>query len=81
MDGSCSSPGVGVWWVVLSYAVAVLAVGFHLWHGVWGAFATLGLNTSIRRRRHLNVVAMTVAAVVTFGFLMPSFSILFGWVD
>ncbi len=72
--------GFGVWWVTLSYAVALLALGFHLRHGFWSAFATLGANTSLRRRRILNILATIVALVITVGFLIPPLVILFGWV-
>lgn len=72
--------GFEIWWVVLSYTIALLAVAFHLRHGVWAAMASLGANTSQRRRRHLNVLATLVAAVVTVGFLIPPFAILFGLV-
>lgn len=84
--GASSSPyervvnGFGFWWVVLSYTVALLAVGFHLRHGVWSAFASLGFDTSVRRRRQLNALATVVAAIVTIGFLLPPFAVLFGWV-
>lgn len=84
--GASSSPyvrlvnGFGIWWVVLSYTIAVIAVGLHLRHGFWSAFATLGANTSIRRRRHLNIVAVVVALLITIGFLVPPFWVLFGWV-
>lgn len=73
--------GFGIWWVVLSYTIAVIAVGLHLRHGFWSAFATLGANTSIRRRHHLNVAATVVALVITIGFLVPPFWVLFGWVS
>jgi len=72
--------GFGVWWVVLSYTVALLALGFHIRHGFWSALADLGANTSVARRRHLNVAATAVAGVITVGFLVPPFSILLGWV-
>ncbi|MGH3971155.1 MAG: succinate dehydrogenase cytochrome b subunit, partial [Mycobacterium sp.] len=72
--------GFQVWWVVASYTIALVAVGFHLRHGFWSAFATLGANTSIRRRRQLNVGAMVVAVVITTGFLIVPYSVLFGWV-
>lgn len=84
--GASSSPyervvnGFGIWWVVLSYTIAVIALGFHLWHGFWSAFATLGANTSLKRREHLNAAAVVVASVITIGFLIPPYSILFGWV-
>ena len=32
-----------VWWIVLIYVVAFIALGFHLAHGVWSAFRTLGV--------------------------------------
>ncbi len=72
--------GFGVWWVTLSYVIALLALGFHLRHGFWSAFATLGVNTSIRRRRQLNLLAMIVALIITGGFLVPPLAIFFGWV-
>lgn len=84
--GASASPyertvgGFQLWWVAVSYTVALLAVGLHLRHGLWSAFADLGANTSVARRRHLNVAATAVAAVITVGFLLPPFAVLFGWV-
>ena len=73
--------GFSIWWVVLSYTVAVVALGFHLRHGFWSAFADLGVNTSVTRRRRLNIAAVVVALLITVGFLLPPYSILFGWVS
>lgn len=72
--------GFGLWWVVASYTIALLALGFHIRHGLWSALADLGANTSVVRRRYLNVTATTIATVIMVGFLMPPFAILFGWV-
>ncbi|MEO6957476.1 MAG: succinate dehydrogenase cytochrome b subunit [Antricoccus sp.] len=69
----------GVWWMVLSYTIALLALGFHIRHGLWSALADLGANTSVARRRHLNIAATTIAIVITAGFLTPPFAIFFGW--
>jgi len=33
------------WWIVLLYVVAMIAIGFHLFHGFQSAFTTLGLKT------------------------------------
>jgi succinate dehydrogenase / fumarate reductase, cytochrome b subunit len=85
--GASSSPyvrtvnGFEIWWVVLSYTAALIALGFHLRHGFWAAFATLGANTSPGRRRVLNAWAVVVAAVITFGFLVPPWTVLFGGID
>ena len=72
--------GFQIWWVTLAYAVAMTAVGLHLRHGIWSAAASIGANTSPRRRARLNVIATLVSLVITVGFLAPAFSILFGWV-
>ena len=75
--GASASPydrvisGFQIWWVTLSYTLALLAVGFHLRHGIWSALANLGRNTSVTRRRHLNLLAIAVASVITVGFLVP----------
>lgn len=73
--------GFSIWWVVLSYAVALIALGFHLRHGVWSAFASLGANTSVARRRVLNGTATVVAAIILVGFFIPPLVIWLGWVQ
>ena len=72
--------GFQIWWVVLSYTIAMIAVGFHLRHGTWAALMTLGANTSAVARRRLNQLAYAVSGIVTVGFLLPPFAILFGLV-
>ncbi len=71
--------GFQIWWVVLIYLISMLAVGFHLRHGLWSAVQTLGRNKA-QRQRAINVVATAVAVVITVGFLIPPFSVLFGLV-
>ena len=34
----------GQWWYALIYVLAMVGLGFHLAHGFWSAFQTLGLN-------------------------------------
>ncbi len=72
--------GFQIWWVVLSYTVALIAVAFHLRHGMWSALTTLGANTSEIARRRLNGLAYAVSGIVTIGFLLPPYGILFGLV-
>ncbi|MFC4560505.1 succinate dehydrogenase cytochrome b subunit [Nocardiopsis mangrovi] len=72
--------GFQIWWVVLSYTIALLAVGLHLRHGIWSALATLGANKASRERA-LHSISTAVAAVITVGFLLPPFSVLFGLVS
>ena len=70
-----------IWWVVLIYVLAMIAVGMHLLHGIWGACMTLGLNTSLKRAEQIRFVAILVATLIVVGFLIPPFAILFGFVD
>jgi succinate dehydrogenase cytochrome b subunit len=73
--------GFEVWWLVIFYTIAMLAVGFHLRHGVWSALTTLGANTSAVTRHRLNILAYVIAIAVTVGFLLVPYSILFGVVS
>jgi succinate dehydrogenase / fumarate reductase, cytochrome b subunit len=50
--------------VSLFYVLAVIAVGFHLWHGIWSSWQTLGLN-SRRSSRLVRNLATLIAVVLT----------------
>lgn len=60
------------WYVVAAYTAAVLALGFHLRHGVWAALRSLGV-TAVGRH-----VALGYAVVVTAGFLSVPYAVLLG---
>ncbi|UOY03851.1 succinate dehydrogenase cytochrome b subunit [Blastococcus sp. PRF04-17] len=62
------------------YAIAVILVGMHLRHGIWSATQTLG-QSNRRRERTVNYAATAIATVLTLGFLLVPFSVLFGLVD
>lgn len=68
------------WYVTLFYVLAVVAVGFHLRHGIWSGAATLGLNAASRQGK-INAVAVGLALVVTVGFLLPPLAVTFGLVS
>lgn len=70
-----------VWWVVLVYLLALVALGLHLQHGVWSAAQTLGWTGSPRSRRAAMAVAYTVAVVTAVGFALPPLFILVGVVE
>jgi succinate dehydrogenase / fumarate reductase cytochrome b subunit len=54
------------WPVVLFYELAMLAVGLHLFHGIWSTFQTLGWNTA-RTTRGMRNVAAASAVLLTLG--------------
>ncbi|GAA4369565.1 succinate dehydrogenase cytochrome b subunit [Paeniglutamicibacter cryotolerans] len=72
--------GFSIWWVVLSYAVALVALCLHLRHGIFSALASLGAATSEVRRRRFNQLAVLISAILLLGFLVPPLCILVGWV-
>ncbi|GAA1336431.1 succinate dehydrogenase cytochrome b subunit [Saccharothrix algeriensis] len=62
------------WYVVLAYAVAVVALGLHIRHGLWSATRTLGVTTS-------RVVGLGAAVVICAGFLSVPFAVFTGLVS
>ena len=66
-----------LWWVVLIYVVALVALGMHLYHGVWSAAQTMGLTSSATSRARAKSLGAIVAAVVVIGFAIPPFAIFF----
>ncbi|GAB3929453.1 succinate dehydrogenase [Microlunatus endophyticus] len=67
-----------VWWVVLIYTLGMIAVGFHLRHGVWSALTTLGAHTGLKARRRLNILAYILSFGIAIGFLLVPWAIVVG---
>jgi succinate dehydrogenase / fumarate reductase, cytochrome b subunit len=63
--------------VVLVYLTAVVALGLHLYHGIWSAFQTLGVTTGkgLRIRRPL---ALVVSVAITLIFAVVPLAVLLG---
>ena len=60
------------------YALGAIALGFHLTHGFWSAFQTIGFSNDVWRKR-LTVVGYLFAFLVGGGFaIIPIFLMLFG---
>jgi succinate dehydrogenase / fumarate reductase, cytochrome b subunit len=67
------------WYITLVYALAVIAVGFHIRHGMWSALQTFGRSTATTERA-LKSVSLGVAVVLVVGFLSVPFAVLTGLV-
>ena len=63
--------------VTLFYLLAMVALGFHLYHGVWSMFQTLGLNNR-GRTRFFGGLATVTSVVVALGFVLVPLAVLFG---
>lgn len=53
-------------WVSGFYIVSMLALGLHLYHGVWSMFQTLGWNSS-KYNRPLHQLAMITTLIIVIG--------------
>lgn len=67
----------GRWYVTLFYVLAVVAVGFHVRHGVWSATQTLGWSSN-RRERPLKIFSTVFAVLLSTGFLAVPLAVTFG---
>lgn len=71
--------GFSVWWVSLFYIVAQVALGFHLYHGVWSLFQSLGWSQP-RFNRWRNGFAHAFAWIITVGNISFPLAVLTGLV-
>jgi succinate dehydrogenase / fumarate reductase cytochrome b subunit len=55
------------WWMVAIYIVWFVALGFHLTHGFWSAFQTIGMSNQIWEKR-LYFIGYIFVAVIVLGF-------------
>ena len=72
--------GFRVWPVSLFYIIAMVALAFHLWHGVWSMFQTLGLiNPKSDKIIHRVAAIATLALVI--GFISIPMAVLAGLIS
>lgn len=69
--------GFQAWPVSVAYIVAVIALGLHLYHGVWSGFQTMGWDNP-RYARHRRSIAGAIALVVVVGNLSFPIAVLTG---
>src|SRR5450631_639720 len=71
--------GFQVWWVSIWYIVAVGLLCFHLSHGIWSMFQSVGLA----HKRHtalLKIAAKAIAVLIFLGYSSIPISVLLGFV-
>lgn len=62
------------------YVIAMIAIGLHVYHGLWSATQTLALNN--KHYNHLRrPIALGIALVITLGFLSVPFAVWLGIVE
>jgi succinate dehydrogenase / fumarate reductase, cytochrome b subunit len=71
--------GFRIWWVSAFYILANLALGLHLYHGLWSMFSSLGV-THKRFEQWRRTFATAFAVIITAGNLSFPLSVLLGLV-
>jgi succinate dehydrogenase cytochrome b subunit len=69
------------WYVSLFYIAAVVALGQHLYHGIWSMCQTLGLRLAGQAEPTLRRIAGVTAVVITLGFVCVPLAVMTGVVD
>lgn len=69
--------GFQVTWVAVFYIVAMLALSFHLFHGIWSVFQTLGLNHP-KYNAARKIFAALVTLVIIGGFISIPVAVMTG---
>ncbi|MBV9084130.1 MAG: succinate dehydrogenase cytochrome b subunit [Acidobacteriaceae bacterium] len=71
--------GFQVWWVSAWYIFAMILLAFHIRHGAWSMFQSLGINHP-RHTPILKKAALVFAIVIAGGYISIPLSILLGLV-
>ncbi len=85
-QGELTSPAANyvesfeIWWVLLIYVIAMIALGMHIFHGFFSAAQTLGFTTT-QNTPMLRTIGAVIAGLVVVGFLVPPFAVFFDLVN
>jgi succinate dehydrogenase / fumarate reductase, cytochrome b subunit len=71
--------GFSVWWVSAWYIFSMILLGFHLRHGIWSMFQSVGVNHP-RHTPALQQAALWIAIFITLGYISIPIGVLAGWV-
>jgi succinate dehydrogenase / fumarate reductase, cytochrome b subunit len=71
--------GFQVWYVSAWYVFSMILLGFHIRHGAWSMFQSLGMNHP-RHTPILQKTALVLAVVIVIGYISIPTSILLGLV-
>jgi len=72
--------GFQVWWVSAWYIFCMILLGFHIRHGAWSMFQSVGINHP-RHTPILKKAAMIAAILIVAGYISIPLSIMLGLVD
>jgi succinate dehydrogenase / fumarate reductase cytochrome b subunit len=71
--------GFQVWWVSLSYIVAISLLGLHLRHGLWSMLQSVGIHQP-EHTAALKQAALVIALLIVLGYISIPIGVLLGLV-
>jgi succinate dehydrogenase / fumarate reductase, cytochrome b subunit len=71
--------GFQIWWVSAWYIFAIILLGFHMSHGIWSMFQSVGLAHP-RHTPLLKNAARAIAALIVLGYIAIPISVWLGFV-
>lgn len=72
--------GFQVWWISAIYIVGQLALGLHLFHGVWAMFSSVGF-THPKYNKWRRVLSVAAAVFIVAGNISFPIAVMAGWVQ
>ena len=66
-----------IWYITLFYVIAMIALGLHLYHGVWSAVRSVGAAQPSPKPLHRRV-ALAIAVILWLGFTAVPVGVFFG---
>lgn len=69
--------GFSVWWVSIWYIFAIALLGFHLRHGLWSMFQSVGIAHP-RHTQTFRNAALVIATLIVLGYISIPISVLLG---
>lgn len=66
-----------IWWVSLFYVVAMIALGFHLFHGAWSSVRSIGVSPASPQPLHRRI-SFAIAILVWAAFTAVPIAVLAG---
>ena len=66
-----------IWWVTLFYVIAMIALGFHIYHGAWSSVRSIGLSQPSRDPLDRKI-SLAIALILWVGFTAVPIAVFVG---
>ena len=68
-----------IWYVTAFYVVSMVALGLHMYHGIWSMFQSLGLNNP-KYNQYWKNLSIAITGIVVLGNIIMPLAVFLGFV-